>query len=532
MSQTLNQHVSNPVTGAGSFSAWPIKPATIAALSRTGITQPTPIQTAALPALLQGRDVIGQARTGSGKTLAFLIPAAELIDPAQRSVQVLILTPTRELAVQIDQVLAGLVGDGSIRSTLIFGGRAAGPQITDLRRGAQVVIGTPGRVLDLINRGALHLDHVRFLVLDEADEMLDRGFAPDVERILARTPRTRQTALFSATVPEWVSETAGKHLREPEMVAIDRNPQDAFPIEHVAYDLPDDDKIGALRDLLDLRGEGSIIIFGRTKHGVKKLAKKLEQDGYPVGALQGNLSQNARDRVMQQFRDGEVQILVATNVAARGLDITSVDQVINLELPESPELMTHRVGRTGRMGRQGRAITLLSPADGAKWRELDRSLGGRVPRTAWRGAQAALGDDALAQATERQPRRPGSTPVGERAFGPRSGGSAERDAGRRIGRPERRAVEKPAEMTRSAPVQRAAATPGESRTAIVCSSCGQRSQVPFQPGPDPSGLLRRLPPRPPSFATRVDGSTLISNQPHIARPRGRSTRQALSLKES
>lgn len=483
MSQTLNHRVSNPAPVAGSFSALPIKPATITALARTGITEPTPIQTAALPALLNGRDVIGQARTGSGKTLAFLIPAAELIDPSQRSVQVLVLTPTRELAVQIDQVLAGLVDGGSIRSTLIFGGRAAGPQITELRRGAQVVIGTPGRVLDLINRGALHLDHVKFLVLDEADEMLDRGFAPDVERILARTPRTRQTALFSATVPEWVSETAGKHLHEPVMVAIDRNPQDAFPIEHVAYDLPDDDKIGALRELLDLRGEGSIIIFGRTKHGVKKLAKKLEQDGYPVGALQGNLSQNARDRVMQQFRDGDVQILVATNVAARGLDITSVDQVINLELPESPELMTHRVGRTGRMGRQGRAITLLSPADGAKWRELDRSLGGRVPRTAWRGAQAALGDDALARATERQPLRSVRIPVGERVFAPRPASNADRDLSRR-GRPERRASEQPAATARPTAARRpAAAQSSESHTAIVCSSCGQRAQVPFQPDP-------------------------------------------------
>ncbi len=351
--------------------------------------------------MLNGQDVIGQARTGSGKTLAFLIPAIELIDPTRRQVQVLVLTPTRELAVQIDQVLTDVSTDRAIRSTLVFGGRAAGPQIASLRRGSQVVIGTPGRVLDLINRGDLKLNDVRFLVLDEADEMLDRGFAPDVERILGYTPRSRQTALFSATVPEWVNETASKHLHDPALVAIDQRPQDAPDIEHVAYDLPNDDKLEALRDLLDLRGNGSIIVFGRTKHGVKKLAHRLERDGYPVGALQGNLSQNARDRVMQQFRDGEVQILVATNVAARGLDITSIDQVINLELPESPELMTHRVGRTGRMGRQGRAITLLGPGDNAKWRILDRSLGGRIPRTAWRGAQAALSDDAMERATEK-----------------------------------------------------------------------------------------------------------------------------------
>jgi ATP-dependent RNA helicase DeaD len=481
LSRTLNQHATHPATGAGSFSALPIRTATVAALTRMDIVEPTPIQAEALPLLLGGRDVIGQARTGSGKTLAFLIPAIELIDPALRAVQVLVLTPTRELAVQIDGVLDTLVTDGSIRSTLIFGGRAAGPQIAGLRRGSQVVIGTPGRVLDLINRGELHLDRVRFLVLDEADEMLDRGFAPDVERILARTPKDRQTALFSATVPEWVSDTAGKHLRNPKLVAIDQNPQDAPAIEHVAYDLPDDDKLGALRDLLDLRGEGSIIVFGRTKHGVKKLAKKLEKDGYPVGALQGNLSQNARDRVMQQFRDGDVQILVATNVAARGLDITSVDQVINLELPESPELMTHRVGRTGRMGRQGRAITLLGPADGIKWRELDRSLGGRIPRTAWRGAEAALGDDAVALATEHSTRRANAADTTTRSSRRRSSERAPGESGR-SNQPGRRA-DRDRTTRHQAPRDRQPASLPGSRTSIVCSSCGKSAEVPFRPDP-------------------------------------------------
>lgn len=468
MSQVQTQHVSNPATFAGSFSAMPIRQATVGALYGMGITVPTPIQTATLPVLLDGRDVIGQARTGSGKTLAFLIPAIETVDPSQRNVQVLVLTPTRELAVQIDNVLGTLVTDGSIRSTLIFGGRAAGPQIAGLRRGSQVVIGTPGRVLDLINRGELHLTHVRFLVLDEADEMLDRGFAPDVERILSRTPRTRQTALFSATVPAWVSDTAGKHLHDPVLATIDQNPQDVPPIEHVAYDLPDDDKFGALRELLNLRGDGSIIVFGRTKHGVKKLAKRLERDGYPVGALQGNLSQNARDRVMQQFRDGDVQILVATNVAARGLDITSVDQVINLELPESPELMTHRIGRTGRMGRQGKAITLLGPGDSVKWRELDRSLGGRVPRTVWRGARAALGDDAVALAKESPSQRSRSSSSGGPSNSSRSRRFEPRNASR---------------LRSQSSAHRANTLPATTRTQIVCSSCGQRADVPFEPDP-------------------------------------------------
>jgi len=466
--QTSIQRASNPATAVGSFSGLPIKRETISILRQQGIVEPTPIQSAALPLLLKGQDVIGQARTGSGKTLAFLIPAIELIDPSRRHVQVLVLTPTRELSVQIDQVLTDLAPDSGIRSTLVFGGRAAGPQIASLRRGSQIVIGTPGRVLDLINRGDLNLNQVRFLVLDEADEMLDRGFAPDVERIIGHTPRSRQTALFSATVPEWVSETAGKHLHDASLVAIDQRPQDVPAIEHVAYDLPTDDKLDALRELLDLRGEGSIIVFGRTKHGVKKLARNLERDGYPVGALQGNLSQNARDRVMQQFRDGDVQILVATNVAARGLDISSVDQVINLELPESPELMTHRVGRTGRMGRQGRAITLLGPGDNAKWRILDKSLGGRIPRTVWQGAQVALSDDAETLAAGRPSTHRSSAPTTSRhpESQAQSGSRSVRGGHVRSAAP------------RVAPVQA-----GGSRTSVVCSSCGKHAEVPFEPDP-------------------------------------------------
>ena len=457
MSQTLIKPTLSSVRGTDSFSSLPIRPATAAALARMNITEPTPIQAATLPQLLAGRDVIGQARTGSGKTLAFLIPSIELVDSRQAEVQVLVLTPTRELAVQIEQVLNELNRDRGFRSTVIFGGRAAGPQIVALRRGAQIVIGTPGRILDLINRGELHLESVRFLVLDEADEMLDRGFAPDVERILAHTPRERQTALFSATVPAWVAQTAEKHLRRPITVEIDHGVENDPATTHVAFDLPDDDKLSALRELLDLRGEGSIIVFGRTKHGVKKLARKLEQDGYPVGALQGNLSQNARDRVMQQFRDGEIQILVATNVAARGIDITSVDQVINLDLPESPELLTHRVGRTGRMGREGRAITLLAPQDSTKWRELARALGSQIPRVNWRGARAALGYDSRTSTPVEPARREPSAPAQPRAA-------------------------QPPRMRRE-PVERVASGQSAARTPIVCSACGQTAEVPFQPDP-------------------------------------------------
>jgi ATP-dependent RNA helicase DeaD len=371
-----------------SFSEYTLAPTTRAALAQMGIDTPTPIQAGALPHLLAGRDLIGQARTGSGKTLAFGIPLVERINPRERAVQALVLTPTRELATQVGGVLDALGAGRGLRTVLIYGGRAFGPQESALRQGAQIVVGAPGRVLDLIRRGTLHLDRVRYLVLDEADEMLDRGFAPDVERILARVPRERQTALFSATVPEWVLETGAKHLRQPVRVQIDTAPEDVPAIEHIVYEVRTDDKIEVLKKLLDARGDGATIVFGRTKHGVKRLGERLAKMGYPVAALQGNLSQNARDRVMADFRSGVTQILLATNVAARGIDVANIEQVINFDLPESSDLLTHRVGRTGRMGRKGSAITLIAPEDAAKWRQLERDLGRALPRTAWRDEYA------------------------------------------------------------------------------------------------------------------------------------------------
>ncbi len=363
----------------------PLAPQTRAALHTMGITDPTPIQSQSLPILLAGRDLVGQARTGSGKTLAFAIPMIEKADAAVRAVQALVLVPTRELAQQVGEVVEKVGRANGIRSLCIFGGRAMGPQITAVKTGPQVIIGTPGRVLDLLRQGVLKLDRVNYVILDEADEMLDRGFAPDVERILGFVPRERQTALFSATVPEWVQGTAAKYLRDPAMVQIDTRPEDVPKIDHIIYDVPEGQKLPVLRVLLDGRGDESVLVFGRTKHGVKKLARQLEALGYPAAALQGNLSQNARDKVMADFRSGRVPILLATNVAARGLDVEHIGMVINYELPETTELLTHRVGRTGRMGREGDAVTLLVPSDEPKWRQLARSLRVRIPRKAWQG---------------------------------------------------------------------------------------------------------------------------------------------------
>jgi ATP-dependent RNA helicase DeaD len=272
---------------------------------------------------------------------------------------------------------------------LLYGGRSLRPEYTALKSGAQIIVGTPGRTLDHLRQGTLDLQSVRFLVLDEADEMLDSGFAPDVDSILGETPSQRQTALFSATIPEWVARTAKKHLRNPVSVEVDADLQTLPTVEHLVYSIQKSEKIEALRMLLDRRDGAPILVFGKTKHGVKKLASQLDLLGYPVAALQGNLSQNARERVMIDFRSGAAPILVATNVAARGLDVEGIGQVINFDLPDSGQLFTHRVGRTGRMGRSGEAVTFITPDEERKWREIERGLGQRLTRKSWSKARRA-----------------------------------------------------------------------------------------------------------------------------------------------
>jgi ATP-dependent RNA helicase DeaD len=352
-------------------------------LRTMGITEPTPIQAEAIPALLDRKDVIGQARTGSGKTLAFALPMVLACDPQIRRVQALVLTPTRELAHQVAAVVSPFAAARGLRLTLLYGGRSLLPERQSLLAGPQLVVATPGRALDHIRRGNLSLQSLRLFVLDEGDAMLDQGFGPDVERILATTPRRRQVALFSATIPEWVLTTAAKHLQNPVTIRVDPEAATPAEIEHTVYHMDTSMKLPALRTLMDRRGAAPMLIFARTKHGVKKLAHQLAQFGYPVAPLQGNMSQNARDRAMASFRSGATPILLATNVAARGLDVDGIGQVINYELPESAELFSHRSGRTGRMGRQGEVITFLTPDDAVKWRQLERELGRRFSRKAW-----------------------------------------------------------------------------------------------------------------------------------------------------
>jgi ATP-dependent RNA helicase DeaD len=363
-----------------SFHTFQLRASTHRVLSAMNIETPTSIQERSIPVLLERKDVIAQAQTGSGKTLAFGLPLVEHVDPRRKQAQALVLTPTRELARQVGDVLSQIGKPEGIRVVLLYGGVGYGNQEQQLKAGAQVVVGTPGRVLDHLKRRTLRLDSVHMLVLDEADEMLDRGFAPDVERIVAMTPRSRQTALFSATTPAWVEKIADKHLIEPEIIKSDEEDGSEPDIEHLVMEVFREDKFQALVRLLREPTEGATLVFGRTKRGVQNLGRRLKTAGFRVAVLEGNLNQAQRDRAIDSFRSGKVPILVATNVAARGLDILHIGRVINFELPETHELFTHRVGRTARMGRAGQAITLISAVDLPKWQAIERGLGVRLPR--------------------------------------------------------------------------------------------------------------------------------------------------------
>ena len=363
-----------------SFAAFDLRPETHDALVSLGITVPTAIQAETIPLLLEGHDVIGQAHTGSGKTLAFGLPLLELCEPDSHETQAIVLTPTRELAQQVASVLDQVGAPSGFEVAVLYGGVGYQPQIDALKRGAQIVVGTPGRVLDHLGRGALNLSRIRYLVLDEADEMLDRGFAPDVERILSFAPRDRQTALFSATAPEWVHKVAARYLNQPITIEIDGVREAEPDIDHTVIECWTGDKFSVLLSLLDEETEGATLVFGRTRYGVENLARRLNRMGYDVAAIQGNLGQAARDKIMHSFRSGHVPVLLATNVAARGLDMLNIDRVINYDLPETPELFTHRVGRTGRIGRSGEAITLIAATDLQKMQEIERKLGRKLRR--------------------------------------------------------------------------------------------------------------------------------------------------------
>jgi ATP-dependent RNA helicase DeaD len=338
------------------------------ALQHLGYEDPTPIQEQAIPALLEGRDVIGQAQTGTGKTAAFGLPMLQYIDTADDEVQALVLTPTRELCIQVTQALRAYGQRKGVNVVAVFGGAPIRSQQAQLKEGAQVVVGTVGRVMDLMSRHSLMLTAARFVVLDEADEMLDLGFLEDVETILARCPSGRQTALFSATMPTEIKKLAEKGMYDPVTIKVRAATLTIDTVEQFFVEVPDREKADALARVLKAENPRQAIIFGRTKIGVDRLARSLNDKGVRVKALHGDMSQGSRDGVMIAFKDGRERLLVATDIAARGLDITGVSHVINYDIPNSPEVYVHRIGRTGRVGRSGRAITLITPK---QQRDLD-----------------------------------------------------------------------------------------------------------------------------------------------------------------
>lgn len=343
----------------------------VQAIHDMGFEEPSPIQQACIPIVMEGVDVIGQAQTGTGKTAAFGIPLVDKITP-EVHVQAIVLTPTRELAIQVAGEVRKLAKYKRVRSVPIYGGQSIGHQIRTLKQGVHIVIGTPGRVLDHIRRGTLQLNQVRTVVLDEADEMLDMGFIEDIESILRETPSERQTLLFSATFPNGVKRLSGRYMRDPRHVTVNRGEMTVPRIDQIGYKVLDRNKLESLCRIVDSEEIQLGIIFCRTKRGVDDLVEALLARGYMADGLHGDLSQAQRDRVMRRFRRNEIELLVATDVAARGLDVDDVTHVINYDIPQDPESYVHRIGRTGRAGKHGLAITLVTPREYKLLKQIER----------------------------------------------------------------------------------------------------------------------------------------------------------------
>jgi ATP-dependent RNA helicase DeaD len=348
------------------FEVLGLHPQLVQAVTDLGYTTPTPIQSEMIPLMLAGSDVIGQAQTGTGKTAAFALPVLHNLEPGQNAIKCMVLAPTRELAMQVANAFHDYGKLRGMRVLAVYGGQPYERQKRRIKKGLDVVVGTPGRMLDLIRQKVLDLSQVETVVLDEADEMLSMGFIEDIEAILKATPETRQTALFSATLPAPIRRLAGKYMREPQSVTIERQHLTVEATEQRYYLINQKDKLAALTRLFEIEDVTSALIFTKTRVGSGQLASELTQRGFPAEALNGDLSQGARIQVLKRFRDNRINVLVATDVAARGLDIDDISHVFNYDLPYDSESYVHRIGRTGRAGKTGIAITLLTPSE--QWR--------------------------------------------------------------------------------------------------------------------------------------------------------------------
>ena len=356
------------------FAQFALRDEILKAVAELGYESPSPIQQKTIPLLVAGKDIIGQAQTGTGKTAAFALPGLQAIDVKKKDAQVLVLTPTRELAIQVAEAFHSYGKHlGRVKVLPVYGGQSIGQQIKHLRSGAQVIVGTPGRVMDHIRRETLDLSNLKLLVLDEADEMLKMGFQEDVEFILSHTPATRQTALFSATMPKAVRRIADKYLNEAVNIEIERKTMTVPTVEQFYINLSENQKTDALTRLLEVEinsGE-AVLIFHRTKVGAANLTEKLQARGYAAEAMHGDMNQNQRETVIKRLRNGQVEIVVATDVAARGLDVERISTVVNYDMPSDTESYVHRIGRTGRAGREGKAVLFVTPRQQRMKREIE-----------------------------------------------------------------------------------------------------------------------------------------------------------------
>jgi ATP-dependent RNA helicase RhlE len=364
----------------GAFSRFALHPLVQRGVEAAGFTEPRPIQDGAIPAALEGRDILGLAQTGTGKTAAFVLPIlSRLLARKQPGPRVLIMAPTRELANQIDEDIRTLARFTGIRSVTLFGGVSVRSQANALRTQPEILVGCPGRLLDLLEKRLLRLDRIDTLILDEADHMFDMGFLPDVRRVIHALPGRRQNLMFAATMPREIRALASALLREPHVVELTHS-KPASTIDHAVYPVESDKKLGMLERVLAEEGFVSAIVFTRTKHRASRLAQQLARAGHRAVALQGNMSQGQRERAMDGFRKRRFDVLVATDIAARGLDVEQVSHVVNFDMPTTADAYTHRIGRTGRSEREGKAYTFVTPDDQAMVREVERRIGTPIAR--------------------------------------------------------------------------------------------------------------------------------------------------------
>src|SRR5437773_6427268 len=362
------------------FSKFGLSPAILDGVKAMGYVEPTPIQLRAIPLILQGRDVIGSAQTGTGKPAAFALPILSQLGRHSSQPRLLVLEPTRELAAQVETAIRDFARFTDLRVVVVFGGVGYGLQRENLRKGVDIIVATPGRLLDLVEQGDCKLDHIQFLVLDEADRMLDMGFLPDVRRILDRCPRNRHTSLFSATIPPEIETLINRAMRNPQTIEIGARRTPAETVKHVIYPVSDSQKMDLLLELLKRVNYDSVIIFCRTKHGADRVAHLLKRSNHAVAVLHSNRTQREREQALRGFRDGHYEVLVATDIAARGLDIADVTHVINYDVPQHPEDYIHRIGRTGRAEATGDAFTLMVTEDAGHVQAIERFISQKIPR--------------------------------------------------------------------------------------------------------------------------------------------------------